>query len=139
MAMQTLSIRSLGRSGIRETPRSIRAMTVVAVLVTAAVHVPVAVQHLPAVPYLGVAFYTFVTLNAAAAGSLLVDDHSWIWTGLAILNASAIVTYLISRAIGLPGAMDDRSDWTNRAGIVALVSELIVVTLAVQVLKRRQT
>jgi hypothetical protein len=139
MATQTLPIRSFGSSGIPETPLSIRATAVVAVLVTAAVHVPVAVQHLPAVPYLGVAFYTFVILNAAAAGSLLVDDHNWIWTGLATLNASAIVAYLISRTTGLPGALDDRSDWTNQAGMVALVAELVVVTLALQVLKRRQT
>lgn len=117
----------------------LRGLAVVALLVTAAVHVPVAVQHVHEAPYLGVAFYAFVIVTAGAAGSLLVGDHRAVWLGLLGLDSAAVLIFLLSRAVGLPGAADDRGAWAGQAGLVAVAAELVVVLAALRALRDRRT
>jgi hypothetical protein len=117
----------------------VRSAAVVALTVTAAVHVPVAVEHLQEVPYLGVAFYAFVVLAAAGAGSLLVEGRRWVWIAMGLVNLGAVLAFLISRAVGLPGATDDRGDWANTAGLTCVLAELVVVALAAYALRSPRT
>ena len=111
---------------------------IAALAVTAILHVPVAVEHLTQVAYLGVAFYAFVVLCAMGIGSLLVQQSPLVWAGLGLLNLAAVAAYGLSRAAGLPGAPDDRGDWSNHAGIACVLAELVVVAVSIVVLRRWQ-
>ena len=113
----------------------VRLVAAAALAVTAAAHVPVAVDHLGEDPYLGWAFYGFIVLAAAGAGSLLVENRLWVWRAMGALNASAVLLFVASRLVGLPGAGDDRGDWNNPTARVCLAAELVVVVLAAWVLR----
>jgi hypothetical protein len=113
-----------------------RVLVITGLAVTAVAHVPVAVQHMVEVPYLGWAFYLFVIAAAAGLGSILVEDRAVVWAGILALNVSAVVAFLVSRSIGLPAAGDDRGDWSNPLGITSVVAELTVIAVTVVVLTR---
>ena len=122
---------------VRFSSRPERLLVAGGLVAAAAVHVPVAVAHLVEVPYLGYAFYLLVVLDAAAAGSVLVEDRLPVWAALAALNLVAVLAFVTSRTVGLPGAADDKGDWRNSAGLASLAAELLVVTVAALVLSRR--
>jgi hypothetical protein len=113
-----------------------RLVAVIALASLIAVHVPVAVQHLVEVPYLGVAFYAFILASAALLGSLIEDNHTGVWVCVLLGSALAIVTYVISRAVGLPGASDDIGDWSNTFGLISVASELVLLLTSGYVLAR---
>jgi hypothetical protein len=115
-----------------------RALAVLALGVTALVHVPVAVAHVVEVPYLGDAFYALVLLSAAALGSLIVESRTVVWACVLALGVGSIAAYVVSRTIGLPLAADDIGDWANRLGAVAVAAELLAVVVAGGVLRRRR-
>ncbi len=111
--------------------------TAAALAVTSLAHIQVAVEHLNEVPYLGVAFYAFVIVTAAGAGSLLVENRAFVWRSMAVVNFAAIVVFVVSRIFGLPGATDDKGDWANSTAITCLVAQGVVVTVAYAVLRHR--
>ena len=121
------------------SPRSLRTAAALTIAVAVAVHIPVAVAHLREVPYLGIAFYLFVILEAGAAGAVLVDDRRRLWTAIALLNSAALGTYLVSRWLGLPGAQDDRHDWGNGLGAIAILAEIATVLLSIVALRRSRS
>jgi hypothetical protein len=116
--------------------RLARGLAVVALLSLIAAHVPVAVEHLIEVPYLGVAFYAFVLASAALLGSLLDRSRTFVWVCTAVGSIGALGVYVLSRTLGLPGASDDIGDWSNRFGFISVVSELALIIIAVSVLIR---
>jgi hypothetical protein len=126
-----------GSDAERFSGRPARVLVIAGLLVTAAAHVPVAVQHMVEVPYLGWAMAAFVVLAAAVAGSVLVEDRPKIWAGALVLNLAGLVVFVISRTAGLPGAGDDRGDWSNPLGVTCVAAELIVVVVTALVLMRR--
>jgi len=113
----------------------VRLAAAAALGVTSAAHIPVAVDHLSEVPYLGWAFCAFIVLTAAGAGSLLVEDRRWVWRTMGALNAAAVLVFVTSRVVGLPGASDDRGAWTDPSARVALAAEFLVVVLTAWVLR----
>ncbi len=117
--------------------RATRAVAIVALAVAAVVHVPVAIEHLTELPYLGYSFYGLVLLAAAALGSLLVESRTFVWRGALVLGTVAVAAYVASRSVGLPMADDDRGDWTNPLGVTAVCAELVVVAVALLVLGHR--
>ena len=119
--------------------RAARAVAVLALGVVSAAHVPPAIEHLEHIPYLGYAFVALVLVSAAAAGSLLVESRRMVWWIALLVCAAAVTAYVVSRSVGLPLADDDIGDWVNRLGVVAVLSELVVVSVAVRVLRRRTT
>jgi len=125
-------------SSVRFTGTLARTLLVAGLVVTAAGHVPVAVQHLAEVPYLGWGMAAFVVAAAASAGSVLVEDRAKVWAATLALNLSALAVFTVSRLVGLPGASDDRGDWGNTLGVTCLVAEIVVVAVtATALLKRR--
>jgi hypothetical protein len=118
--------------------RIARAVAVLALGAMAATHVPVAVDHIGEIPYLGYAFYALVLLCAAALGSLLVESRTAVWRGVLVLALGSFVAYVVSRTVGLPLADDDIGDWANPLGAVSVVAELVVVAVSLTVLPRRR-
>jgi hypothetical protein len=111
-----------------------RVLAVLALASLIAVHVPVAVVHISEVPYLGVAFYLFILASAALLGSLVERSRTGAWVFALVGAALALVTYLVSRTIGLPGASDDVGDWSNTLGLISVASELLLIVVAAYVL-----
>jgi len=118
--------------------RIARGVAVLALGVIAAAHVPVAVDHIGEIPYLGSAFYALVLLCAAALGSLVVESRTAVWRGVLVLALGSIVAYVVSRTVGLPLAEDDIGDWANPLGAVSVAAELVVAAVSLSVLHRRR-
>jgi hypothetical protein len=133
------ALRSLPRELPAHSTSHYQVSRVVAVTALAAlivVHVPVAVQHIREVPYLGVAFYAFVLGAAALLGSLVERSRTTTWCCVLVGAGLALVTYVISRSVGLPGASDDVGDWGNTLGLISVGSELVLLITAGHVLLR---
>ena len=93
-------------------------------------------DHLRGVPYAG---SLFIVLSAAAlAGALLLMavDHELVWAGAAALCLSAVISYILSRSVGLPSMPDDVGDWLNRLGIAAVACESAALMICSVVLWR---
>ena len=124
----------------RSVPRvdALRLVTVVGLALTAAVHVPVAADHVGAARYLLVSFDILVVVSAGLA-ALIAVRHSRSAAAAAVLLAlAAIVAYVASRSVGLPLEDDDIGDWTNTLGLVAVGAEVVVVISAALLLRRRR-
>jgi hypothetical protein len=115
-----------------------RTVAVLALGVTAAAHVPVAVDHVGEIPYLGYTFYALVLLCAAVLGSLLVESRTGAWRIALLLSVGTVLAYVASRTVGLPLAEDDIGDWANPLGMVAVAAELVVAAVSVTVLRHRR-
>jgi hypothetical protein len=109
---------------------TVRAVAVVGLLVTTVVHVAVAASHVDEARYLLLLFDAFVLVSAALAAGLLVSDRPIVWSLALASCAAALVTYVVSRSVGLPLADDDIGAWSDPLGVVAAVAELAVVVAA---------
>jgi len=114
-----------------------RLVTVAALAITSVVHIPIAIAHLHEVPYLGLLLAAFAISTAALAASLAVAATTTGWRFAFALAAGALITYVASRAFGLPLAADDHGDWANRSGLIAAIAESVVALLAIRNLSAR--
>jgi hypothetical protein len=80
-------------------------------------------------PYLGV---LYIVLIAACVGLTALAAFRWsdrLWALGALVAASPLAGYVLTRTVGLPGARDDIGNWKEPLGIASIVVE--VITLAV--------
>jgi hypothetical protein len=117
--------------------RIARGVAATALGVAAVAHMPVAIEHLAHLPYLGWSFVAFVVIAATLAGSLLVESRTVVWAAALLLSAGALALYAVSRQWGLPGTDDDIGDWANTAGLVCAAAETVVVLVSGTVLVGR--
>jgi hypothetical protein len=103
--------------------------------VTAAVHLAIAPDHLHEAPYAGVLFLALAVSALVAAALLLTTSHPLVWTGANALVVSAVVSYVLSRSIGLPSLSDDVGDWLNPLGLIAVGSEAAVAVIGLRALR----
>lgn len=103
--------------------------TVLALAVAAAAHLPVIPEHLRAAPYLGVLFILFVLGAWTAAVLLLNTEDRRVSLAAMILCALAIGAYALTRTVALPQAADDVGNWLEPLGVIAVLSEAVVVVL----------
>lgn len=87
-------------------------------------------------PYLGW-LYVLLVAGCAAAGAWLLSNR---WRSGAVLgmvvSLGAILGYVLTRSVGLPGARDDIGNWGEPAGVLSLVLEAAFVLLAFLWLRR---
>ena len=105
--------------------------------VVALAHLPVIGSHLSETPYVGWLFVVLSVLSVVVALALMIRDSAIVWTATGSLFAAALLGYLISRGPGLPGLDDDRGDWTNSLGMIAVAAESLALGLAVATLLTR--
>src|SRR4051812_41054827 len=110
-----------------------------AAAVAGAAHLPVTAEHLREVPYVGWMFVALIAVCAVGAVLLTVRDVAAVWWVLAVSCLAAVALYVVSRGPGMPGMSDDIGDWTNRLGLISVLSEALVVILAVIALWRTCT
>lgn len=87
-------------------------------------------------PFLGW-LYILLVAGCAAAGAWLLSDR---WRSGAVLGAlvslGALLGYVLTRSVGLPGARDDIGNWAEPLGVLSLVLEAAFVLLAYVWLRR---
>jgi hypothetical protein len=53
-----------------------------------------------------------------------------LWVSAVALNAAAMIAFVLSRTVGLPGSFDDIGNWTPILGVLNLLSEAAVISIA---------
>jgi hypothetical protein len=97
------------------------------ILATGLIHLALARGEAEEALYLGLLFVAHGVLAAIAAIGIYRGARAWGW-GLGLLLAvGAIVGYVISRTVGLPGM--EVEEWLQPIGILALVLEAAFVVL----------
>ena len=104
------------------------AVAAVALAITTYIHVAGMSEKFSETPYIGVGY---VLLSAACVLSIALiafrDRRGWYLGALTCLLT--FIGYVLTRTVGLPGAMDDIGNWGETAGIWALAAEGTMVVL----------
>ncbi|WP_310961499.1 hypothetical protein [Nocardioides terrisoli] len=127
-----LAERAAGRtdSAPSEPTRGIGVLRTVAALGAfgeSAAHIPVIQEHLTEAPYIGVGFVLLTVAGLYLGNLLLREDSTWVWLATGVVAAAALVGYVTSRTIGLPQIHDDIGNWGEPLGVVAVVSEALML------------
>jgi len=88
--------------------------------------------------YKGWLYLVLIAGALLTAAALVRSSHPRAWLAASLLPLGAIVGYVWSRTIGLPGGADDIGNWTEPLGLASLFVEGSLVTLAAAVLRARQ-
>jgi hypothetical protein len=115
----------------------LRAVAVIGLAGVALIHVLDAHDTFTATPYKGWLFVGLIVGSLMSAGWLLRASDSRAWAAAAMLSLGAIVGFIYSRSIGLPGSADDIGNWWEPLGLASLFVEGAVVMLAGAVLAGR--
>lgn len=89
--------------------------------------------------YVGIGYYLLEIAGVVAAVALLLRPgrhtvQAWLLSiGIAV---GPVVGFVLSRGPGLPNYVDDKGNWTETLGLVALTVEGLLLVLAVTVLAR---
>ena len=101
-----------------------------ALLAAAAAHLPVIPMHLREAPYLGLGFVVFVLAATVVAGGVVIGgSRRWLLAAAALCTA-AVAAYCATRLVVFPQLADDLGNWSEPAGVAAVLSELAAVALA---------
>jgi hypothetical protein len=112
---------------MRTTPTAAQGAGIALILVTGAIHFIDAPSSFGDATYKGVLFLTNGIAAIVAAVGIYRGDRTWGW-GLGVLVAGgALVSYVISRTVGLPGLAPDV--WLEPLGILSLLVEATFVVL----------
>jgi hypothetical protein len=120
----------------RPDPSVRRAVAAIALLGIALIHLLDLPGKLEETPYLGVAFLALIVGSIGLAAVLSVRDDRGAWLAAGALAAAVIIGYVVSRSVGMPGAMDDIGNWLEPLGVASLFVEATVVLLALPELRR---
>ncbi len=107
---------------------------IVAIVVAGLIHLVQGPEQYAEAAYVGILFY----LNAAGAGvaayGIYRSAKTWGW-GLGMFVAGgAMVMYVVSRTVGLPGM--DIQEWGEPIGLLSLIVEGLYLVLSVVYLRR---
>jgi hypothetical protein len=112
---------------MRTTPTAAHGAGIALILVTGAIHFIDAPGSFGDATYKGVLFLANGIAALVAAWGISRGERSWGW-GLGLLVAGgALVGYVISRTVGLPGLAPDI--WLEPLGILSLMVEAAFVVL----------
>jgi len=116
---------------------SLRIALVATIVVAAAAHIPVIVPHLHEAPYMGVLFIVFTIACLAIGAMIALTDTTSAYRAAVGVCGTAVLAYAATRLIAFPQLGDDVGNWLEPLGIVSVLSESLVVALALFALVRR--
>jgi len=118
---------------MRTLPTAVQGAGVALILVTGAIHWIDAPSSFGDATYKGLLFLANGIAAIIAAFGIQRGERTWGW-GLAVLVAGgALVGYVISRTVGLPGLPPDV--WLEPLGILSLMVEAAFIVLFVRSLR----
>ena len=115
----------------------LRAATVAAILVAAVAHIPVIAPHLEEAPYMGVLFIALTAVCLGLGAAIAGTGATWAYRSAALVCGAAVLAYAATRLVAFPQLADDVGNWFEPLGVVSVVSESVVVALALAVLGGR--
>src|ERR687886_3017538 len=111
-----------------KVPRMVKLAAILLIVAVGLVHLRGAPPHYNFAPYLGVAFVAnFIGALVAAVG--IYRDALWGWLLGALIAGGALVMYVISRSVGLPGYEHAVGRWFGPLGVVSLVVEALFIAV----------
>ncbi len=116
--------------------RPLAAFAAAALAGVAAIHLIDGPMSLEDTAYVGVLELALAAAATVTAVALVVEPVRDVWLVAAVLVGAAIVAYVVSRTVGLPGSMDDIGNWGEPIGVINLVAETMVLALAAGALHR---
>ncbi len=79
--------------------------------------------------------FAALTIAAPACALWLLIRPGWLpWLGAGLICTSAALGYVLTRSVAVPGDLGDVGNWLEPLGVAALITEGIVVVLAILVL-----
>ena len=112
---------------MRTTPTAVQGAAVALILVTGAIHFIDAPGSFGDATYKGVLFVANGIAALVAAYGIYRNERVWGWWLGLLVAGGALVSYVISRTIGLPGLEPDV--WLEPLGILSLLVEAAFVVL----------
>jgi hypothetical protein len=106
----------------------LRLAAIALVVVVGLTHLIGAPQHYRVAPYIGVGFVAnFAGALVAAVG--VYWDATWGWVLGALVAGGALVMYVVSRSVGLPGFEHAVGRWSGPLGLLSLVVEALFLAV----------
>jgi hypothetical protein len=119
-------------------PGMLKLMAVLLIVAVGLTHLIGAPQHYRAAPYMGVLFVANFVGSLVSAGGIY-RDALWGWLLGVLVAGGAIVAYIVSRSVGLPGFEHAVGRWFGPLGVVSLIVEALFMALfVVAVIIRRR-
>ncbi|MEP7177237.1 MAG: hypothetical protein ABI860_11875 [Gemmatimonadales bacterium] len=105
--------------------RNLTLIAVVAIVVTALIHLVDARDAFGEASYKGWLFVANGVGGLVAAVGVLRDRDDWGWLLGALVAGGAFVGYVLSRTVGLPGLPAEPDAWLEPLGVASLVAEAV--------------
>ena len=108
--------------------RILIAAAILLIIAVGLVHLRGAPPHYRVAPYLGVGFVAnFIGALVAAVG--IYRDALWGWLLGALVAGGALVLYVVSRSVGLPGYEHAIGRWFGPLGVISVVVEVLFIAV----------
>lgn len=109
---------------------------IILILITGLIHLVDAPDSFEEATYKGILFILNGVGAIVAAVGIYRGVKSWGWSLGLVVAAGALIAYIISRTIGLPGLEAEPDAWFEPLGLASMVVEALFTALAVWVLSR---
>jgi hypothetical protein len=110
-------------------PRLVTATGVGLILLVGLIHLLEASEHFEAAVYVGVLFLANFVGSVVAAIGIFRGARGWGWLLGASISCIALLAYLVSRALGLPGRGEYVGAWSDPVGSTSVLIEVLFVGL----------
>ena len=110
------------------TWRIVKPVAILLIVAVGLVHLVGAPPHYRWAPYLGVGFVVNL-IGALVAAAGIYRDALWGWLLGALVAGGALVMYVVSRSVGLPGYEHAVGRWTGPLGVLSLVVEALFLAV----------
>lgn len=112
--------------------RSISALGLIAIAIIHILDLP---SKWSEVRYLGVGYVGVIVVSLVLAERIVMKKSNRDYLLAAALSASVLTGFIITRTVGMPGAMDDIGNWLEPVGLVSIVVEALVVWNSLRAIK----
>jgi hypothetical protein len=120
----------------RHTPSLLTGMGIILILVVALIHLIQAPEDLSENTLRGILFIIDGVLALIATIGIYRGSKTWGW-GLGLLAAGgALIFFVVSRSIGIPGWEDSIGEWFESIGILSCLVEIGFVIVGLMALRQ---
>lgn len=109
---------------------------IILILITGLIHLVDAPDSFEEATYKGILFILNGVGAIVAAIGIYRGVKSWGWSLGLVVAAGALIAYIISRTVGLPGLEAEPDAWFEPLGLASMIVEALFTALAVWVLSR---
>ena len=117
-------------------PATVKWVAIAAIVATGVIHAGEAEDAFSDATYKGLLFVANAVGASAAAIGIYRNRLTWGWVLGLFVAGGALISYAISRTIGLPGLPASKKTWLEPAGVASLVVEALFVILFLRVRPR---